>query len=79
MTRAKYSADLHFKQKCELNMYRDIVECLFNMLRGETVNLEKLNCHRDVLNYLHLSGIIESNEYDHLQDILEHVIEFFKP
>ena len=60
-------------------MYRDIVECLFDMLRGKEVDLEKLQLHRDVLNYLHLSGIIESNEYDYLQDMLEHVIAFFKP
>ena len=79
MSRARYTADLHFKQKCELNLYRDIVECLINMLSGKEVNFEKLKLHREVFNYLLMSKVIESNEYDHVQDLLDKVIEFFKP
>ena len=79
MDRVKRTADLHFKQKCLMNLYKDIVECLFNMLRGVAVDIQKLKIHYEILNYLLLSGMIESNEYDRLNETLDYTIEFFTP
>lgn len=79
MSRPQFTADLHFKQKCLLNLYKDISECLFNMLRGVELDLQKLKIHHEILNYLVLIGIMDNNEYDNLNETLDYVIEFFTP
>ena len=79
MMRGQHTADMYFKQKCLYNLYKDITECFFNALRGRAVDLEKLNIHREILNYLLLIGAMDSNEYDNLNEILDYVIAFFKP
>jgi len=79
MSRTRYTPDLHFKQKCEYNMYKDIVECLICMLLGKEVQMDKLKIHLDILNYLLSSEVIESNEYDNLAETLTTVIKFFTP
>lgn len=50
-----------------------------NFISGQHCNLQLLRAHKDVLNDLIIRNMIESNEYDELQEVLDKAIDFFTP